>query len=59
MQSRFKSKAAWAATIALILFIAKNYFNIEIPKVDELLNLILIELSVLGIFNNPTDSENY
>lgn len=59
MQSRLKSKAAWAATISLILFIVKNYFNIEIPKVDELLNLLLIELSVLGIFNNPTDSEKY
>lgn len=59
MQSRWKSKAAWVAVISLVVFILKNYLDVNIPKVDELINYILITASVLGIFNNPEDKENF
>ena len=59
MQSRFRSKAAWVAVISLVLFILKTYYKFELPEADTLIDLILITASTLGIFNNPTDKENY
>jgi hypothetical protein len=59
IQSRFRSKFAWVTLFSLIIFVLKEYFHFEIPKVDELVNYILIMASAFGIFNNPTDSKNY
>ena len=59
LQNRFRSKAAWTCTIALILFVLKTYTKIEIPKVDELITLVFAFLSVLGFFNNPENPEGY
>jgi len=59
MQNRLRSKVVWTSTATLIIFILKNYLEIEIPKVDELIELILILATVLGIFNNPTDKERW
>lgn len=58
-QSRWRSKAAWVATITLVTFVVKTYFNIEIPKVDELVDLILLAATAWGVFNNPTDKTGY
>jgi uncharacterized membrane protein len=59
MQNRFRSKTAWIAVISLALFVTKNYTGIEIAEVDRLVELILVTLTALGVFNNPTDKENY
>ena len=59
MQNRLRSKTAWLSVITLGLFVAKTYFNIEIPQADKLVDLLLITGSTLGIFNNPTDSSKY
>jgi uncharacterized membrane protein len=55
MQNRLRSKPLWIAVFSLIFFVLKTYMNIEIPKGDELVNLILIVATLFGVFNNPTD----
>lgn len=59
IQSRLRSKTAWVATISLILFVLKTYFEIEIDKVDELVELILMVATVWGVFNNPERKDRY
>jgi uncharacterized membrane protein len=59
MQSRFRSWALWLAVAALVGFVAKTYFNYEIPQFDTLVNMILVVLAGFGIINNPTDKQNF
>ena len=59
MQNRLRSKPLWAAILALAVFVGKNYFNYEIPRVNELIDGVLLIMTLLGIFNNPTDSEKF
>jgi uncharacterized membrane protein len=59
MQNRFKSKLAWASLLALLVFILKTYFNIQIAEADKLIDLLLMTATGLGIFNNPTNGEGY
>lgn len=59
MQSRFRSKIVWTSIFSLIIFVLKNYFGYEIPKVDEFIDLILVLATVLGVFNNPTNKEEF
>jgi len=58
-QNRFKSPLAWVSLISLITFILKNYYNVEIPNVDMLVDLILSVLTGFGILNNPTSKDNF
>ena len=64
MQQRWKSKAAWTALAALILFILQNYGLLEwigltADGYKELVTRVLAALTAFGIFNNPTDSEKF
>jgi uncharacterized membrane protein len=59
IQSRIRSKLAWTTTISLILFMLKTYFKVDIPNIDQLVDLILLELTVIGIFNDPTNPDGY
>ena len=59
MQNRFKSRMAWASVLTLILFVLKTYFKIELPEGDKLVELILLALSGMGIFNNPENKEGF
>jgi uncharacterized membrane protein len=59
MQARWRSKIAWGAVLALILFVLKTYFGYELPEGDRLIELILLTASALGIFNNPTSKEEF
>jgi len=58
-QSRWRSKAAWMAIISLILFVLKNYAKVDVPMVDELVNLILLAATAFGVWNNPTDKGGF
>jgi hypothetical protein len=58
-QERWKSVTAFGATLALVVFVLKNYFGVEIPKVDELIDLILACVVAYGIYNNPCNSIKY
>lgn len=58
-QNRFKSWALWLSVATLIAFVAKTYFNYEIPEWDQFVNLLLVAATAFGILNNPTDKENF
>lgn len=63
-QNRFKSKAAWVAVAALLLFILKNYgllapIGLTEDSFKELTTLIFGALSAFGIFNDPTNKEGF
>lgn len=58
-QKRLKSKVLWTAVLSLILFVAKNYCNFEVVKGDELIEMVLLVLTLLGIINNPTDKNRW
>ena len=58
MQNRFKSWALWLAIAAFVVFCVKQFAGIDISDtVNGLLNVALPVLVMLGIINNPTDSE--
>jgi len=59
LQNRLRSKVLWTSLITLILFVVKEYFDIEISKVNELLTLVMTCLIGFGILNNPTDKNNF
>ncbi len=58
-QSRWRSKTAWVSIISLVLFVLKTYFKIEIPSQDELVNLLMIVLVSIGVFNDPTTTDKF
>lgn len=60
MQNRWRSKTAWAAVLSLALFVAKNYFNVNLGgDTDQLVSLVLVTMSALGIFNNPEKADGF
>jgi hypothetical protein len=58
-QSRWKSPVAWASVFTLVIFVLKQYFNVEIGEADKLLELILLAGAGAGIFNNPESKDHY
>lgn len=59
MQSRWRSKTAWIATLSLLLFVLKTYFKIDLQEADKLIELMLLCASAWGIFTNPTNREGW
>ena len=59
LQPKWKSWGAWASTIALALFVLQNFFDIKIPKAEELTNLIYLLGMGWGIWNNPQRKDGY
>lgn len=56
---RFRSPVAIGALLALIAFVAKNWFNFEIPGWDEFVELLVVALIAFGIVNNPADRARF
>ena len=57
---RFKSWALWLAIAALIVYLVKTIWHIDIAEwVDGLLNVLLPVLVAFGIVNNPTDRNHF
>lgn len=64
MQNRLKSKAAWVAVLAIIGFVLGNWGLFEVIGLtdetwQQLVELILAALAAFGVFNNPTDAQNF
>ena len=60
MQNRFKSWALWTSIAALVVFVVREFANVDIaPTVDGLLDVLLPVLVAFGIVNNPTDKHNF
>ena len=58
-QSRWKSPVAWSALAALIFFVAKTWFGLEIPGWDQFISLAIAAGVALGIFNNPEKKDEF
>ena len=64
MQNRLKSKVLWAAVVALLTLIMGNYGLYQyIGMTEEVFavaaDMVLGIFVLLGVINNPTDSQNY
>ena len=57
---RLKSWALWLSVAALIAFIFKSVWQIDITEwLNDLLNVLLPVLVAFGIVNNPMDREHF
>ncbi len=57
---RLKSKPLWAAVLALIYLVAKEWFGVEIPGWAEISAEIIAILTIIfGVANNPTDENSF
>jgi uncharacterized membrane protein len=64
MQNRFKSTAAWLTLLPVIILLGDAYglwnvINMSSDTFTKLFTSILAVGTAFGIFNNPTDEENY
>lgn len=58
MRNRFKSWALWLALAAMLVWVVKTVWKIDIAQqVDEFLTLLLPIVVGFGIINNPTDPD--
>lgn len=58
MQNRFKSWALWVSMAALIVYVVKAVWGIDLgDMVNGLMNVLLPVLVGFGIVNNPTNSQ--
>lgn len=64
MQSRFRSKVMWAAVAAQVISICqltgifKNY-GLDAGSVGDIIAAVLQVLTLVGVLNNPTDSQSF
>lgn len=63
-QDRFKSKAAWLSVVALLAFLLGNYglydaIGMTSETFQRFADLLFMCLTTFGIFNNPSDPNNY
>ena len=63
-QSRLRSRVAWVAVIALVLFLLKNYNLLTViglteGNFKELTGLVFAALATFGFFNDPTNSDGF
>lgn len=63
-QSRWKSKAAWGAVAALVLFVLQTYGLLEPLGLTEgafnkIFTLLFAALTAFGIFNDPTNKRGF
>lgn len=63
-QSRWKSKAAWVALLALVGFALGNWGLFEAIGLTNdgwqtMVELILTALAAFGVFNNPTAQDHF
>lgn len=58
-QLRWRSPVAISAVLMLLFFVAKNWIGIDIPMFDKFIELLLAAGLAIGIFNNPTNSQDW
>lgn len=56
---RLRSPAVWASLAALITFMLRTWFHVEIPGWDEFLTLLTAVLVAFGIINNPDHRNSF
>ena len=60
MQNRFRSWALWLSVAALIVYVVKMIWGLDVSEqVNGFLDVLLPVLVAFGIVNNPTDREHF
>jgi uncharacterized membrane protein len=60
MQNRFRSWALWLSVAALIVYVIKMIWGLDVSEqVNGFLDVLLPVLVAFGIVNNPTDREHF
>ena len=60
MQNRFRSWALWLSVAALIVYVIKMIWGLDVSdQVNGFLDVLLPVLVAFGIVNNPTDREHF
>lgn len=58
-QNRFKSWALWLSLAALVIWVVKTVWQLDISEqVNQFMDLLLPVLVAFGIINNPTSSNS-
>lgn len=58
-RNRLKSWVLWLSIAALIVWVVKTFWHIDISKeADEFMNILLPIVVGFGVVNNPTDPTN-
>lgn len=58
-QKRYRSWALWLSVAAMVVWVVKTFWKIDISEtVDGLMNVMLPVLVGFGIINNPTDANH-
>ena len=57
---RLKSWALWLSVAALVAFLVKSFWHVDITDwLNDLLNVLLPVLVAFGIVNNPMDRDHF
>ena len=60
MQNRFRSWALWLSVAALIVYVIKMIWGLDVSEqVNGFLDVLLPVLVAFGIVNTPTDGEHF
>ena len=60
MQNRFRSWALWLSVAALIVYVIKMIWGLDVSEqVNGFLDVLLPVLVAFDIVNNPTDGEHF
>lgn len=61
-QPKWRSRAAWEATFALVILIIKKMYpetEFDVAWANLVVDAVLIAAGAWGVWNNPNDSKNY
>ena len=64
VQSRWRSKAAWVALLAIVGFVLGNWglfdkIGLTNESWQQLVELVLAGMAAFGVFNNPTSKDTF
>lgn len=59
MKEKFKSPVLWITLFALLALILKDFYNLEIPDYDKIVELIMALLIGFGVVNNPDNRDGF
>lgn len=58
-QNRFSSRVAWLSVFCVLYFAGKVFLGEKMPNTQQVGEIVALAAVVYGIFNDPTDKNNY
>lgn len=61
IQDRLKSKVFWIGVLSIIALTLKTFgiYTIDDQLISKFVDIIFSALGLLGVYNNPTDKNNW